>query len=163
MNIEYRSMTLIGTSAESRTIKGIAVPYNSSSQLLHDRARPYREEFRMGAFPHIGDNVALYLGHDHKSLPLARTGSGTLRFSETPEGLMFEADLPESRPDILEAVTRGDIPAVSIGFTAISDDWNHRAKSMPSTRIVTKAHLFELSLVANPAYPGATITKDSIQ
>ena len=159
--IELRSMTLEGTQVENRTIKGIAVPYNSSSQLLHDRPRPYREEFRMGAFPHIGENVALYLGHDHKSLPLARTGSGTLRFYETEAGLMFEADLPESRPDILEAVTRGDIPAVSIGFTAITDEWNHRAKAMPSTRVVTKAHLFELSLVANPAYPGATILKDS--
>ena len=160
MKIELRSTTLEGIQTESRTIKGVAVPYNSSSQLLRDRPRPYREEFRMGAFPNIGDNVALYLGHDHKSLPLARTGAGTLRFLETEAGLMFEADLPESRPDILEAVTRGDIPAVSIGFTAVEDDWNHRSSSMPSTRIVKKANLFELSLVANPAYPGATISKD---
>lgn len=161
MNKETRSMTLEGIEVESRTIKGVAVPYNSSSQLLRDRPRPYREEFRMGAFPHIGDSVALYLGHDHQSLPLARTGAGTLRFYEDERGLMFEADLPESRPDIVEAVTRGDIPAVSIGFTALSDDWTHRGNNLPSTRVVTKAHLFELSLVANPAYPGALIEKDS--
>lgn len=160
-DIETRSLTLEGIQVESRTIRGIAVPYNSSSVVLRDRPRPYREEFRMGAFPDISENVALYLGHDHKSLPLARVGAATLRFHETEAGLMFEADLPESRPDILEAVTRGDIPAVSIGFTAIKDDWQHRGQNMPSTRVVTRAHLYELSLVANPAYPGATIHKDS--
>ena len=157
MDIETRSMTLAEVQVENRTITGIAVPYNSSSQLLNDRPRPYREEFRAGAFPVIGPNVALYLQHDHKGLPLARTGAGTIRFTESERGLLFSADLPESRPDILEAVTRGDIAGVSIGFSAITDDWNHRGQSMPSTRIVTKAHLYELSLVANPAYAGATI------
>ena len=157
MKIETRSMTLEGVQVENRTITGIAVPYNSSSQLLNDRPRAYREEFRQGAFPHIGDNVAMYLQHDHKSMPLARTGAGTMRFTESDRGLLFSADLPESRPDILEAVTRGDIAGVSIGFSAINDDWNHRNSAMPSTRIVTKAHLFELSLVANPAYPAALI------
>ena len=157
MTIEHRSMKLEEVQVESRTITGIAVPYNSSSQLLNDRPRPYREEFRQGSFPHIGDSVALFLQHDHKGLPLARTGAGTMTFTESERGLLFSADLPESRPDILEAVTRGDIAGVSIGFSAISDDWNHRGASMPSTRIVTKAHLYELSLVANPAYPGALI------
>ena len=161
MNIETRSMKLTDVSVEDRTISGVAVPYDSSSQLIHDRARPYREQFRAGAFPVIGDNVALYLQHDHKSLPLARTGAGTLSFTESERGLLFTAQLPESRPDIVEAVTRGDVAGVSIGFSAIADDWNHRAKAMPSTRTVTKAHLFELSLVANPAYPGATISKES--
>ena len=157
MQIEYRSMTLTGVSVESRTITGIAVPYNSSSQLLHDRPRPYREEFRQGSFPVIGPNVALYLQHDHKGLPLARTGAGTLSFTESERGLLFMAELPESRPDIIEAVRRSDIAGVSIGFTALQDDWSHRSKGLPSTRVVTKAHLYELSLVANPAYPGALI------
>ncbi len=160
MEIENRSMKLEDVQVENRTISGVAVPYNSSSQLLHDRARPYREEFREGAFPVIGDNVALYLQHDHKSLPLARTGAGTLSFTESERGLMFTAQLPESRPDIIEAVDRGDVAGVSIGFSAVNDDWNHRKGGMPSTRVVNKAHLFELSLVANPAYPGATIAKD---
>ncbi len=160
MEIEYRSATLADVQVEGKTITGVAVPYESPSQLLHDRPRAYREQFQPGAFPHIGDNVALYLQHDHKSCPLARTGAGTLSFTETPEGLRFSATLPDSRPDIAEAVSRGDVAGVSIGFTALDDEWNHRSKSMPSSRIVTKAHLFELSLVANPAYPGATIDKD---
>ena len=161
MEIEYRSAKLEDVQVEGRTISGVAVPYNSSSQLLNDRARPYREQFRQGAFPHIGDNVALYLQHDHKGLPLARTGAGTLSFTESERGLLFEAQLPDSRPDIAEAVARGDVAGVSIGFTALDDDWNHRTSKMPSSRVVNKAHLFELSLVANPAYPGAIINKES--
>ena len=150
-------MTLTDVSTENRTISGVAVPYRSPSKLLNDRPRAYREEFRQGAFQDIDENVALYLQHDHKGLPLARVGAGTITFSESERGLLFSATLPDSRPDIAEAVARGDIAGVSIGFQAVTDDWNHRAAAMPSTRIVTKARLFELSLVANPAYPGATI------
>tara|TARA_B110000858_G_scaffold158980_1_gene182410 strand:+ start:103 stop:582 length:480 start_codon:yes stop_codon:yes gene_type:complete len=157
MQIETRSMTLSGVTTENRTITGIAVPYKSSSKLLNDRPRPYREEFRQGAFKDIDENVALYLQHDHKGLPLARVGAGTISFTESERGLLFSAQLPESRGDIAEAVARGDIAGVSIGFSSLSDDWNHRSGSMPSTRIVKSARLFELSLVANPAYPGATI------
>jgi len=157
--MEVRYIKLDAPNMENRTISGVAVPYNSPSQLLTDRARPYREEFRMGAFPHIGDNVALYVQHDHRSLPLARTGAGTLRFTESERGLMFEADLPESRPDILEAVERGDIAGVSIGFSPIKDEWNHRNNKLPSSRTILSAHLYELSLVANPAYPHATISQ----
>jgi len=157
--MEYRYLKLEETNVESRTIRGVAVPYNSPSQLLTDRARPYREEFRMGAFPHIGENVAMYVQHDHRSLPLARTGAGTLRFTESERGLMFEADLPESRPDILEAVERGDIAGVSIGFSPIKDEWKHRSDKIPSSRTILSAHLYELSLVANPAYPHATISQ----
>ena len=120
-DIQYRSMTLDDVQVKGTSISGVAVPYNSSSQLLNDRPRAYRESFRQGSFPHIGSNVALYLQHDHKGLPLARTGAGTMSFSESPDGLRFEATLPESRPDIAEAVARGDIAGVSIGFTALDD------------------------------------------
>ena len=157
--LEYRSMTLQAVAVESRTISGVAVPYNSPSQLLNDRARPYREQFRAGAFPVVGPNVALYVQHDHSGVPLARTGANTLSFEEQPDGLRFSAELPESRMDVIEAVQRGDFAGVSIGFIALSDDWQHRGKGMPSTRVVERAHLYELSLVANPAYPGATISQ----
>lgn len=157
--MEYRYLNLEETKVENRTISGVAVPYNSSSHVLTDRARPYREQFRSGSFQHIGENVALYVQHDHRGLPLARTGSGTLRFTESDKGLLFEADLPESRPDIIEAVRRGDIAGVSIGFTPLKDSWKHRGGSLPSNRTITSAHLYELSLVASPAYPNATISQ----
>ncbi len=57
----------------------------------------------------------------------------------------------------LEAVRRGDIGGVSIGFNAVSDEWTHRRGSTPSDRIVTSATLLECSLVAAGAYADALI------
>lgn len=156
--IETRSTPFVGgATVDGNTISGIAVPYGSSSVLLRDRPRPYRERFVPGAFPQIDEGVALYVGHDHRSLPLGRVGAGTLSFEESPEGLRFKATLPESRADVLEAVARGDIGGVSIGFSPIEDDWTHRSGKLPSDRVVSKAQLFELSLVSAGAYPGAVI------
>ncbi len=157
MTIETRSLDLRAATVEGRTIEGIAVPYNSSSTLLHDRPRPYRERFVRGAFDNIGEHVSLFVGHDHRSLPLARVGAGTLTFIDDPAGLRFQATLPESRSDVLEAVRRGDIGGVSIGFNAVSDEWTHRRGSTPSDRIVTSATLLECSLVAAGAYADALI------
>tara|TARA_R110000751_G_scaffold34950_1_gene86325 strand:+ start:100 stop:564 length:465 start_codon:yes stop_codon:yes gene_type:complete len=147
---------LRATIVEGRKISGIAVPYNKTSHLIRDRARPYRERFLKGALK-IDDNVALYISHDHRSIPLARVGAGTLSFTETEEGLMFEAILPENRTDVIEAVARGDIGGVSIGFNKIKDKWTHRRNNSPSDRVVEEAVLLELSLVAAGAYPDATI------
>ena len=154
--IEIRSNSLAGGAiVDGNTVTGIAVPYNSSSVLLRDRPRPYRERFAPGAFPDIGEHVALFVGHDHRSLPLARVGAGTLSFTESEEGLRFTATLPDSRSDVLEAISRGDIGGVSIGFNSDEDDWTHRRSNQPSDRLVTKATLYELSLVTAGAYPKA--------
>lgn len=157
MHIETRALDLRAATVEGRTITGIAVPYNSSSTLLRDRPRPYRERFSHGAFESIDDHVSLFVGHDHRSLPLARVGAGTLSFTESREGLLFQATLPEARTDVLEAVRRGDIGGVSIGFNTIEDTWTHRRGDTPSSRVVTRAELFELSLVPAGAYPAAVI------
>ena len=154
--IEHRSTPFVGkATVDGNAISGIAVPYGSSSVLLRDRPRAYRERFTPGAFPEISDSVALYVGHDHRSLPLGRVGAGTLTFEETQEGLRFKATLPESRRDVREAVQRGDLGGVSIGFSPLEDDWTHRSGKMPSDRVVTKATLYELSLVSAGAYPAA--------
>ena len=154
--IHMRMMELRGLVREDGSISGIAVPYNKMSVLLRDRPRPYRERFDPDSM-NIGPNVALFVQHDASSLPLARTGAETLQFEETPEGLRFSAILPESRKDVMEAITRGDIGGVSIGFMVEEDTWEHRGSGTPSTRVVRKATLIELSLVAAGAYPDALL------
>ncbi len=154
--IHMRMMELRGLVRENGSISGIAVPYNKMSVLLRDRPRPYRERFDPDSM-NIGPNVALFVQHDANSLPLARTGAETLQFEETPEGLRFSAILPESRKDVIEAITRGDIGGVSIGFMVEEDTWEHRGSGTPSTRVVRKATLIELSLVAAGAYPDALL------
>ena len=154
MKIETRSAGGMLQVGEGRTLSGIAVPYGSLSHVLHDRARPYRERFQRGALAHMESTILLY-GHDMSGVPLASVRGSTLSFSETEAGLSFSATLPESRPDIREALQRGDLDgSVSIGFVAEEDTWQNRTN--PSVRTVRRAKLHELSIVLSGAYPKAT-------
>lgn len=153
-NLEIRNLQ--GTMTASDTgvcFRGTAVPYDSLSVTLRDRRRPYKERIQPGALRWDG-NTVLHLQHDHSGIPLARVSSGTLRFSETPAGLTFEADLPECRSDLREALRRGDLDgSVSIGFRCDDDSWQHGKST--SLRTVRSAELVELSIVTAGAYKGA--------
>jgi HK97 family phage prohead protease len=159
--IERRFIATARTSTDGRrTLAGTAVPYDGMSHVLRDRPRPYRERFTRGALE-IGDGVTMQYGHDLDGVPLAAVRSGTLRFRETDQGLEFEADLPEARADIREALERGDLTgAVSIGFYLREggDEWNNRTN--PAVRTVRAAELVELSICREGAYPAA---KGSLQ
>ena len=144
---------------EGVRFEGIAVPYNVMSVTLRDRRRPYKERVAAGALQWSSDTVLL-TQHDQRGIPLARVSAGTLRFSETDSGLAFDAELPESRTDIREALRRGDLDgSVSIGFVCEDDDWVHGKTT--SIRTVRKAELVELSIVTAGAYPARGTYKES--
>lgn len=148
--IEYRVQRV---GFEGATLSGIAVPYDEASRMIYDRARPYRERFNRGAL-RIGDGVSLLYGHDPAGIPLARVGAGTLRFNESDEGLRFEADIPNARADLAEALERKDLDgSVSIGFVTRKDSWQN--KTNPALRTVQEAVLMELSIVPAGAYSSA--------
>ena len=152
--IEYRRLSLQSSETAEGVFRGVAVPYGELSHVLADRARPYRERFERGAIKHTDSTVMIY-NHNQGSLPLARVGAGTLRFTETDEGLRFEAELPESATEIREALQRGDMDgSVSIGFIANDDKWNNRTN--PAVRTVQSAELIELSVLSGAgAYANA--------
>lgn len=152
-NIEHVEFRSIETAVDGNTLSGIAVPYGESSRVLYDRPRPYRERFERNALA-VGDSVSLLIGHDPSNIPLGRVGAGTLRFSDSPEGLRFEADLPASRADVITALGRGDLDgSVSIGFISQRDSWGN--KTNPALRTVQAATLLELSIVPAGAYEKA--------
>ena len=160
MKIETRRMAFRAV-ASGNTLAGLALPYGGFSVVLHDRARPYRERFTRGAMNTSPDTVALY-GHDPSGVPLARAGANTLRFEQTAEGLQFEMDLPESRPDIREALQRGDLTgAVSVGFYVNEDGEEWQNRTSPAVRTVRSAELVELSVVQIGAYPQSLGTMKS--
>ena len=156
MKIERREIQATATaSTTGATLRGVAVPYDQFSHVLHDRPRAYRERFKRGAMNTNTETVMLY-GHDQSGVPLGRVGSGSLRFEDAPGGLMFEIDLPEARADIREALERGDLTgAVSVGFYVDDggDEWQNKTK--PAIRTVRNAELVELSIVPMGAYPQA--------
>lgn len=159
-NLEIRTAPgCLKATSEGVRFEGIAVPYNTTSVTLRDRRRPYKERMAPGSLRWSDDTVML-TQHDQRGIPLARVSAGTLRFSDAGNGLSFEADLPESRYDIREALRRGDLDgSVSIGFVCEDDDWVHGKTT--SLRTVRKAELIELSIVTAGAYPARGTYKES--
>lgn len=155
--MDIRSATI---KSESGKLTGIAIAYGSRSQDLGG----FVEIIEQGAFTaHLATNpdVRALFEHDRKEL-LGRTSSGTLKISDTTDGLLVEIDPPNTRSgnDCKELVGRGDINGMSFGFIATKDRWDFRAE--PPIRYVEKAKLKEVTVTATPAYKASTVALRSL-
>jgi HK97 family phage prohead protease len=134
---------------EGMTFTGYAAVFNSDSQPL-----PFIERIAPGAFRgslRNRNDIKLLWNHDTASV-LGSSRAGTLRLTEDDRGLFVEAMLPNTSVgrDARELISRGDVDAMSFGFTVArgGDEWS----SDGSTRTLTKINLHEVSIVAFPAY-----------
>lgn len=139
-----------------RTLLGYAAVYNQRT-----RIRDYDEVIAPGAFTKAlrsGADVLALRDHDPTQL-LGRTRSGTLRLEDTPDGLAFEVDLPDTAyaNDVRELVARGDLAGASFGFVP----GQTRAERHKDGRRVVTHHsvrqLVDVSVVAVPAYEGTSV------
>jgi len=129
---------------QGNEVTGLAIPYGADSHPL-----PFIETIQRGAFgKDIGArNVALLVEHE-PSRVLADTRSNTLKLEETDDGVRFAARLPDTRDgqDMRVLLRDGIYQNMSFGFVADEDEWRD------GKRFVTRARLFEVSLVHSPAY-----------
>lgn len=110
-------------------------------------------------------DVALMVGHDFGSIPLAHSrrnnGNGTMQLTAADEGVFMRAALDvEGNPKAKEAysaVKRGDLSGMSFAFTVSKEDWEDLDTDKPLRRITGFGRIFEVSLVAFPAYPGTSV------
>lgn len=79
------------------------------------------------------------------------TANGTVRLSDEPDGLHFEADLMDADKRILEAVQSGLYQA-SVEMVVISDTWALSNDEYP-LRTIYSAKLMGFGLTPQPAYP----------
>ena len=114
--------------------------------------------------------VHLLRGHSFDQ-PLASMKAGTFRLVEKPDGLEFEADLPEESKqptwmvDTRLAVESGLMRGVSPGFKIPPKDVVPDAEALEPepgnagvmVRVINQAVLFELSLVSRPVYKGSEV------
>jgi len=134
---------------DGMSFSGYAAVFNSDSQPL-----PFTERIAPGAFRgslRNRNDIKLLWNHDTASV-LGSTRAGTLKITENERGLYVEAMLPNTSVgrDARELITRGDVDAMSFGFTVArgGDEWSADG----STRTLTKISLHEVSIVAFPAY-----------
>ena len=145
--------------AEKRTIGGYATVFNSPSQNLGG----FREIAAPGLFnraqsrnwPGNGTGVLARYNHDDNYL-LGNSEAGTLRLSIDETGLRYEVDVPESRADVYELVSRGDVRASSFAFYVEQDDWGVDDTGFP-VRTLLQAGLVDVAPVNTPAYLDATV------
>lgn len=136
-------------------ITGYAAVYDSDSVDLGY----FTEVIRPGAFQRAiteRQDVRALLDHDSGKI-IARTKAGNLTLLEDTTGLRVELapiDTPDGKT-ALEWVRSGVVDGFSFGFETISDRWSIRDGQ--NYRELLDLNLFEVSLVAFPAYPGTSV------
>lgn len=145
-------------------MRGIAAMFNSMSEDLGG----FREQIAPGAFKSTMGNsdVRALFNHDPNYV-LGRTASGTLRLSETDQGLEFEIDPPDTTyaRDLMESMKRGDISQCSFGFSVGDggDTWQKDSAGQWIRTIHTVTRLYDVSPVTYPAYPSTECALRSLE
>jgi len=150
---EERQFRLESAEYEGQTIRGYAAVYGMDSEWMGG----FYEQIEAGAFDNVmNDDVRAYYNHDENRL-LGRVSSGTLRISTDKKGLYYEVDLPNTTyaNDLIKLMKRGDVNQSSFAFLIEKDRWEQRNGT--TYRVIEKvSRLFDVSPVAQPAYPDAT-------
>ena len=139
------------------TIKGHASVFNSLSEDLGG----FREMVKPGAFRKAlyeledgEDDIRALAHHDTKQV-LGRTANDTLQIQEDEVGLAVRIELPDTTVgrDTRESIKRGDLDKMSIGFNVREggETWDFPDNG-PAIRTLTDIELFEVSVVAFPAF-----------
>lgn len=161
MNREIRAGIPAEIRADATGIKveGYAAVFGQET----DIGGMFREVIEKGAFSDaIGRDDVVFL-INHEGLPLARTRSGTLKLSEDDRGLKIETTLDPEDPDVKSIagkMKRGDLDKMSFAFSPEVQEWDESG-DMP-LRTISKASLFDVSVVTFPAYEGTEIALRSL-
>jgi HK97 family phage prohead protease len=149
-----------------RRISGLAAPYQARTKIRSWGGHEFEEWLEPGVFGETlrsGADVRLLLEHDSRAL-LARSKAGNLRLRDTPRGLEFEADLPDTQlaRDALENIRAKNYPGMSFGFRP--KDMVRTYEDSGKLRSVAhrSAELGEISIVSLPAYVKTSVALRSI-
>lgn len=145
---------------QSRTIGGYAAKFGRLSQNLGgfvERIDPgFFNKSRGDGWPGV---LARY-NHDDNML-LGTAAAGTLRLDIDDTGLIYEVDLPSSRADVYELVSRGDVRQSSFAFILFQDDWDMTDDGFPMRTLIT-GRLYDVAPVNTPAYEDTTAALRSL-
>lgn len=157
---EFRAMTGEGN---EKYIEGHAAVFEQKTNI----GGYFYEVIDRGAFDNENAlrDVALFINHDFKQIPLARSrrnnGNSTMTLKVDDVGLAIRAKIDtENNPDakaLYSAVEREDISGMSLAFSVDAEEWQDLKSDMPTRRIKKIGRVFEVSAVAFPAYESTDI------
>lgn len=144
MNVEVRSVPIVGTDEDKREIVGIAVPWDEVTTRIG-----YPEMFQRGSIPD-GAEATLHVNHagTRGELPVGKV-TGT----DTDRGYRITATVARTPrgDEALQLAREGVLKHFSIGFVPIETEMRG------DTVVRIKTDMREVSLVERPAYTGAVI------
>lgn len=164
-NLEIRSFNIeLRNEPESRHIEGYGSVFNERSLDLGG----FVEMIAPGAFDGVIDrsDVKCYLDHNPEKGILARSrnGKGSLSLVIDEKGLRYEFDAPHTNlgDEVVEGLKRGDYSQSSFAFTVDDEVWTKEADGTYLRTITKIGGLYDVSIVANPAYEGTSVALRSL-
>lgn len=146
---------------KGKTLSGYAVVFNSPSKDLGG----FTEVVSPKAFDGVDlSNVLMLANHDYSQV-LASVKAGTLKLAVDDKGLHFDATLPNTSfaNDVYEEVSSGNVDSASFSFAVAQDgDTFTKDDSGKVVRTINSVKsLFDVSVVAVPAYDSTSVAVDS--
>lgn len=164
-NLEIRSFNIeLRDEPESRHIEGYGSVFNERSLDLGG----FVEMIAPGAFDGVIErsDVKCYLDHNPEKGILARSrnGKGSLSLVIDEKGLRYEFDAPHTNlgDEVVEGLKRGDYSQSSFAFTVDDEVWTKEADGSYLRTITKIGGLYDVSIVANPAYEGTSVALRSL-
>lgn len=154
------TLTLAGSDGKHQRVTGLLAPYESQSCDLGN----FKEVYERGCFGESlkQDDPRVLFNHNPDYV-LGRQSAGTARFWEEPDGLHYEADLPDTQAarDLKVLLERGDISGSSAAFYILSHRWEQRGSTR--VRVIEKAQLVEGGPHSFAAYGASTAESKSTE
>lgn len=164
-NLEVRSFNIeLRGEAESRHIEGYGSVFNERSVDLGG----FTEVIAPGAFDGVIErsDVKCYLDHNPEKGILARSrnGKGSLTLELDERGLKYSFDAPHTNlgDEVVEGLKRGDYSQSSFAFTVQDETWTKEEDGTYLRTINKIGGLYDVSIVANPAYEGTSVALRSL-
>jgi hypothetical protein len=149
-------------------LAGLAAVYNKRSQVIGGMGG-FTEIIEPGFFSGVMDqDVLATIEHNNERL-VGRTKSGTLKISDSDEGLRTENKIPPTSDgnDLLTLVKRGDISGMSFKFRCA--DGGSKWESDSTTGAVTRTlmaggceELADITYTCDPAYKDTAVAERSM-
>jgi uncharacterized protein len=147
----------MGECAGDDVIEGLAIAYNSVSAPGN---LPFRERIVPGALARSlkSEDIISCFNHDPSQI-LGRVSSGTLKLQDTPKGLRFRVQLPDTTyaRDLKASIARRDVAGCSFTFSDPTEVWSDRSNPLGPLRTITDMRCLELGPVSLPVYTDTTV------
>lgn len=137
------------------------VGYASVFNQVVDIGGIFREKVAPGAFKKtiLESDIRALWNHDPNYV-LGRNKAGTLRLREDSKGLACEIDPIDTvwANDLIKSISRRDVGGMSFGFDVIKQEVNYEK----GERTLTEVKLYDVSVVAFPAYDQTSVAVRSL-